>query len=402
MIYLNKILSSAVMFLLINSALTANAQEYKVSGVSATGNNSDVIDYDIPNNLSPGQSYAVTITMVNNGITKWTRGDDFSLKLYNDVDNNLPYDVWGTNRVEIPNDVYPSDKMTFSFKIYAPQTKGSYIMKWAMSKNYEFFGEYTNNVINVGGDNITQVSQYDGDNSEFVSLSIPEKMAAGEKYKVRVTMKNTGTSVWLPGSLDGYKIAPVTETSDIIYPEWNTNAVYLSNSIDPGQTSDIEFYVTAPLNPGIYGMQWMMKKGDNYFGQKTNRAGVNVYQNNNGKVDPGTFNSGFMEQSVPISMSFNEFQDVSLTFSNTGSTTWIKGNEQLVMIDAKNSLVTINQWNVGYIQLPNNVEPGSLVTFNFKVKPTDQGWQYFQCSMMKEDGTLFGSPSKSVEVIISK
>ncbi|MBK7158994.1 MAG: hypothetical protein IPH77_10660 [Ignavibacteria bacterium] len=72
------------------------------------------------------------------------------------------------------------------------------------------------------------------------------------------------------------------------------------------------------------------------------------------------------------------------------------------MIDAKKSISSLNMWNVGYIQLPNDVEPGSLVTFNFKVKPNETGWQYFQCRMMKDDGTLFGIPSKSVEVIVSK
>lgn len=67
----------------------------------------------------------------------------------------------------------------------------------------------------------------------------------------------------------------------------------------------------------------------------------------------------------------------------------------------KKNIVTINLWNIGYIQLPENVEPGNLVTFNFKVKPTESGWQYFQCSMMTENGTLFGSPSPSVEVIVT-
>jgi hypothetical protein len=87
--------------------------------------------------------------------------------------------------------------------------------------------------------------------------------------------------------------------------------------------------------------------------------------------------------------------------SNTGDNTWIKGNEQLVMIDSKRNQVTLNSWNVGYIQLPESVEPGGLVTINFKVKPSETGWLYFQCSMMKSDGTLFGSPSQSVEVIVS-
>ncbi|MBK7447789.1 MAG: hypothetical protein IPJ45_17550 [Ignavibacteria bacterium] len=101
-------------------------------------------------------------------------------------------------------------------------------------------------------------------------------------------------------------------------------------------------------------------------------------------------------------MYLNEYQDISVTVSNTGTNTWKRDREQLVMIDAKKSISSLNMWNVCYIQLPNDVEPGSLVTFNFKVKPNETGWQYFQCRMMKDDGTLFGIPSKSVEVIVSK
>ncbi len=199
-------------------------------------------------------------------------------------------------------------------------------------------------------------------------------------------------------------IAPVTESKDLTYPDWNTNLIGLSNSISPGQLSEVEFYVTAPANPGVYNLQWMMKKGDYFFGEKSRTVSVNV-TGSGSTIDlknPKTYNASFLEQKVPLSMTFNEYQYVSLTVSNTGNKTWIKDNEQLVMIDPKKSVSSLNLWNIGYKQLPHDVAPGGLVTFNFKVKPTEEGWQYFQCSMMTQDGTLFGSPSQSVEVLVSK
>jgi hypothetical protein len=400
--YQIKKLFSVLILLIFNITLTANAQEYKVqNGASVSGYNSDIIDYDIPNKLSPGQDYTVTITMVNNGNSKWTRGENFFLKLYSEIDNQYQSDVWGISAVEIPHDVYPSEKVVFLFRITAPKTGGDYNFKWAMVKDFQYYGEYTNNIINVGGEYINRTSDNGGSNSEFISFSVPDRMNAGEKYKVRITMKNSGNTVWLPASYNEYMLTPVIISSDITYPEWNSTSVLLSNPVEPGNISDIEFYVTAPLNPGVYNLQWIMKKGDAYFGQKTNTAVVNVTGSGSSNNNTKSYNAVYMEQNVPISMLFNDLQDVSVTMSNTGSKTWIKGREQLVMIDAKKSLVTINLWNVGYVQLPENVEPGSLVTFNFKVKPTESGWQYFQCSMMTEGGTLFGSPSQSVEVIVS-
>lgn len=398
-----KIIISAIAFLISCNALTAVAQEYKVNnGASTSVYNSDIIDYDIPNKLSPGQDYTVTITMVNNGNSKWTRGENFFLKLYSEVDNQYQSDVWGISSVEIPHDVYPSDKVIFLFRITAPKTSGDYNFKWAMVKDLQYYGEYTNNIISVSGNNNNYtVSDPGGSNSEFISFSVPDRMTAGEKYKIRITMKNTGNTVWLPSSYNEYMLTPVIMSSDITYPEWNSSSVLLSSQVEPGNISDIEFYVTAPLNPGVYNMQWMMKRGDAYFGQKTSTAVVNVSGNGNSYNDTKSFNATCMEQNVPNSMTFNEFRDISITMSNTGSKTWIKGREQLVTIDAKKSVVSINLWNIGYIQLPENVEPGNLVTFNFKVKPTESGWQYFQCSMMTENGTLFGSPSPSVEVIVT-
>lgn len=406
MTYIKGILTGIIFLLMLNFTITINAQEYKVSnGTSVSGYNSDIIDYDIPNKLSPGQDYTVTITMVNNGINKWTRGENFFLKLYDEIDNQYQSDVWSVRTVEIPHDVYPSDKVIFLFRITAPQTRGDYNFRWAMAKDFEYYGEYTNNIINIGGENIYPTSGNsgnDGNNSEFISYSVPERMSAGEKYKVRITMKNTGNTEWLPASYNEYKLTPVISSSDITYPEWNSSAILLSNPVEPGNISDIEFYVTAPLNPGVYNLQWVMKKGDTYFGQKTSTAVVNVTGNSSSNNENRSYNASYMDQRVPNSMTFNEFQDISVTMANTGSKTWFKGSEQLVITDAKNSVVTINLWNVGYIQLPDNVAPGNLVTFNFKVKPTETGWQYFQCSMMTEGGKLFGSPSKSVEVIISK
>lgn len=89
-----KIIISAIAFLISCNALTAVAQEYKKETTELRHQYIilDIIDYDIPNKLSPGQDYTVTITMVNNGNSKWTRGENFFLKLYSEVDNQYQSD----------------------------------------------------------------------------------------------------------------------------------------------------------------------------------------------------------------------------------------------------------------------------------------------------------------------
>ena len=365
-------------------------------------NNSQILSYDLPEKLAPGQSYTATVTLLNNGKSKWTKADNYYLGIYNESDSNSSLEIWGINRVDLSKDVPPSGKVTFLFNISAPKIPGMFKMQWAMVKNNNFFGEYTDNTVNVTSDSARGTADAEGNNSEIVSLRIAETMIAGEKYKVSLTLKNTGNRTWHASEYSDYKISPFTEPSDIIYSDWNSGSYYLSNSIEPGQTSDVEFYVVAPSDPGNYGLQWMMKSGSGYFGQKTERVAVSVVRNSASQNDSREFNALFIEQKVPNSMTVNELSDVSITMRNTGSKTWIQGNEHLVFVDTKMSLITINLWNAGYIQLPNNVDPGETVTFNFKVKPDETGWQYFQCCMMKEDGKLFGSPTKSVEVIVTK
>ncbi|MEO8664285.1 MAG: NBR1-Ig-like domain-containing protein [Ignavibacteria bacterium] len=407
MMYPKKIFSIIILLICFTVTVGLNAQVKKsVYGVNKTMDNSSVIDYDVPANLKPGEEFVVTINMVNNGPNIWTMKDGYHLALFDQLDNHYMSDVWNVKNVALPYDVLPSQKVSFLFKIKAPYTAGMYNSNWAMTKDNEFFGEYNNSLINVGGDvvNTKTVTVIGDDNSEFVEQTIPATMMAGETYKILLLMKNTGKTVWLPASSGEYKLVYFSDAADkTAYPNWNPSPVYLSQSVEPGQTSNIEFFVTAPSTPGTYSMQWMMQRGNNYFGQTTNNQFITVTGNST-PVSDGTqsFNSGFIDQTVPNEMTANKEQKISITMTNTGTQTWIKGSEQLVLIDARMSPMSLNSWNVGYVQLDKDVPPGTLVTFEFDVKPTETGWQHFQWIMMNGNGKTFGVPTQSVQVIVSK
>jgi len=398
---IQKVIILSIILLLIFFKTNLKAQDNTLNGVSPTGDNSKIINYDIPENMKPGEEFVVTINMFNSGINKWTKSDNFKLSLFDQADNMFQADVWGIKEVSLPYDVNPNEKVMFLFKITAPLQSGTYNCRWVMTKNDQFFGEYTANMVTVADNSGLFSSDAEGNNSEFMYIDIPEFMNAGEKYKVIITIKNTGKNPWYYSTSGDFKIAPVVDSSVAKYPEWNTTAYYLSYSIDTGQVSTIEFYVTAPPVTGIYSLQWRMKKGDNYFGQTTRRTYVNVTGSAASKVDESKYNSIFVSQNIPGSMIANDYNPVSITFKNTGSRTWVKGYDQLVMIDTSKNLITINNWRVGYIQLPENVDPGKTVTFDFRVTPREPGWHYFRMIMMTENG-IFGESTKEVEIIVSE
>ncbi|MCB0727176.1 MAG: hypothetical protein KDD00_06905 [Ignavibacteriae bacterium] len=398
---IQNMISLSIILLLLFFKTDLKAQDNSINGVSPSGDNSKIISYDIPEEMKPGEEFVVTVNMLNTGNNKWTKNNNYKLSLFDQADNMFQADVWGVKEVSVPYDVNPDEKVMFLFKITAPQETGTYNCRWVMTKDDQFFGEYTANMVTVKNETGTLSSDNEGNNSRFISIDIPEFMNSGEKYKVTVTMKNTGSNPWYYTTSGDFKIAPVADSSAMKYPDWNTTEYFLSNTIDTGQISTIEFYVTAPPVNGIYSLQWRMKKGDKYFGQITNRAYVNVTASNTGNVDVSKYNSVFVSQDIPQYMYANQESPVSITFRNTGTRAWIKGYDQLVMIDSNKNLVTINNWRVGYIQLPENVDPGKTVTFNFKVKPMDTGWQYFRMIMKTKEG-IFGEPTKMVEIIVSE
>ncbi|MBK8983327.1 MAG: hypothetical protein IPM38_13640 [Ignavibacteria bacterium] len=397
---LNKVISVFCIMIMFGLTSDISAQDKgAVYGVSTLGDNSKIVDVDIPESLNPGEEYPASITFINTGKNIWDKDDNYLLSLYDQSDNVYKSDVWGIKNVNIPNNVIPGEKAIVIFKIKAPYEPGVYNSKWAMTKDNNYFGEYSINVTKVNGEAVPVVYSVEGNESRFISVSIPENMNAGEKYKVSVSIENTGMYPW--NSSEGYTLAPVQQSAAKVYADWNSTPVALSSTIESGQTSSIEFYVTAPPSAGFYEMQWMMKKGDSYFGQASDKVTVNV----SGiiaikELPPGTNNSSYIKQQIPNSVSFNEELDVFVTMANTGNTAWIKGNEQLVVVDKDLKIQSINPWGIGYIQLPENIPPGKLVTFNFKVKPNEIGLQHFQMMMMDKDGNLFGGPSKSVQVIV--
>ncbi len=60
-------------------------------------------------------------------------------------DNTSISNVWGINRVELNENVYPGATKVFSFNVIAPTTSGSYLFQWRMSSSDGgLFGDASN------------------------------------------------------------------------------------------------------------------------------------------------------------------------------------------------------------------------------------------------------------------
>ncbi len=101
-------------------------------------NNAKYISQTVPETITAGQTFEMTITYKNTGTTTWTSGGHYSLGTRAPQDNVF----WmKTNRVGLPKDVAPGEEVTFTATLTAPSTEGIYVIQWRMVQDgVEWFG----------------------------------------------------------------------------------------------------------------------------------------------------------------------------------------------------------------------------------------------------------------------
>ncbi len=365
-----------------------------------TMNNSTLLSQNLPTHLLLGQNYSLLITIQNLGVTTWSSSnDDYKLALIDMTDNAYQSNVWGVSSVNLPYDVAPTEKVTFTFDIKAPLTAGRYSCQWSMAKGSQSFGEATPvSIVEVSGNNSTTDTR---NNALYLTQSIPTAMISGQKYVVTVTLQNNGKSAWSPSTSNisgDYKLTPYYATESKMLPDWGIGPLVLSQPVEPGQSKVFQFEVTAPP-PGTYNLQWSIMQGSNYFGDPSGTALVTVVGNNN-NLTKSNNNSTFTNQSVPIIMETNQNYPVSVSFTNSGNSTWTKDRYRLVFVDSKMLPISINPWSTGYVDLPETIPPGGTAVFSFNVKaPSSPNSYSFQVSMM-ESNNPFGTSSPALQIYV--
>ncbi len=112
------------------------------------------------------------------------------------------------------------------------------------------------------------------------------------------------------------------------------------------------------------------------------------------------YNSKFMNQSVPDRMSPGQKYNLILTYQNAGTTTWVPGEVKLKIFSDDDKKQSI--WSVNEFDLPENIEPGSTVSFMVDLTaPTTEGVHLFSSQLHNSQG-FFGETGKALEISISR
>jgi glucose/arabinose dehydrogenase len=108
-------------------------------------------------------------------------------------------------------------------------------------------------------------------------------------------------------------------------------------------------------------------------------------------LDAQHYSATFISQSVPSRMHAGETTMVSVSFWNTGLTTWSAANGYRLGSQSPHDGLT---WGTSRADPPGLVAPGAMVTVTFPVRaPTVAGQYEFQWRMLQEGVTWFGEPT---------
>lgn len=265
---------------------------------------------------------------------------------------------------------------------------------------------------------IRQAKRGVADDGIVLSADMPDRMVAGQDYDVAVTVRNVGSTTWVPTGANPFKLGDFTGSafawknpaapSLIEHPGTIGSQRILLNpgeSIAPQGTKTFRFQVTAPSTPGVAQFQaQMVKEGAAWLGSLyTHPVTVVSASGDQGIVTAVT---------APAELAEGATGTVSVTVKNVGSTTWTAaGNIRLAAISKglQHKLWTPNSVIWGgfgasggysnsagdqrvYLGASDAIAPGQSKTFSFTVAAPAKRGKYVLSGQMVHDGTgFFGS-----------
>jgi spore coat protein CotH/uncharacterized membrane protein len=362
-----------------------------------TVNNAQFVAQTVPAAMTAGQTYSVSVTMSNNGTTTWTDAGTYHLRSQNPSFNT----TWGVDRATLGagDSIAPGQQKVFTWTVTAPAAAGTYNFQWQMRQSSAgaFFGDLTPNVavvVSTTPPPPPPPPPPSTNNAQFIAQTVPTTMTAGATVTVTVTLRNTGTTTWTDA--ETYHLRSQNPPKNFT---WTVDRASLApaDAIAPNQDKVFSWTVTAPAVAGTYNFQWQMRQSstDAWFGDLTPNVIVTVTTATIANA------SLFVDQSVPTTMTAGQTYAVSVTFRNTGSTTWTEaGGYRLASQNPQDSMT----WGMNRVALPpgSSIAPGQDATYTWSVTaPATPGTYDFQWQMRQSGVEFFGPLTPDIVVTVS-
>ena len=145
----------------------------------------------IPNTWSPGQTRTFTTTITNTGTQTWNATDPNAVHLgvYFNGNSDAIYD-WPSEpiRFNLPQNVAPGASVTLNITMTAPVAPGSYVLRERLVKeNVQWFAQLLATPVSVGSA---------GTLTAIYATTAPATWLPGQTRTFSTTVTNTGTTTW--------------------------------------------------------------------------------------------------------------------------------------------------------------------------------------------------------------
>lgn len=368
-----------------------------------------------PERMVKNEKYDVKVTVRNTGTNTWTAANNYRLGA--DAANQFIWSDWqdgGYSNSTTDQRVYlstgdsiaPQQTKTFTYKIVAPATGGTYNLSCKLVRDgVSWFGSTYTKAI--------QVVEPTAWEARLVSVTTPSEVAAGQSAAVSFTYKNIGTSTWTAAT--NLKLGALAQNAQNLKAipnrlEWSgfsdggsstgveEQRAYLSasDSITPGQTKTFTFNITAPYGRGKYVLSSrMLREGYEWFGDAAVKD-ITVVPSSRIINDAKK-----VVVTVPSIVSAGEKVNVAVSVRNTGTFTWNKLNNFRLSAATANQFMFADMQYGGYsnnttdqrlyMSDTESVKPEETKTFNFTITaPSTAGTYKISLKMIKEGTGLFG------------
>ncbi|MEW5759697.1 MAG: hypothetical protein AB1779_02905 [Candidatus Thermoplasmatota archaeon] len=258
--------------------------------------------------------------------------------------------------------------------------------------------------------------------AKIVNENIPNTILTGKKVSISLTVKNKGTSTWTYdenyrlGSLIGNNFLWSDFENGGYSNSREDNRAYLgaNDAISPTSQKTFKFSITAPAYAGIYTFKvQMVRDGFEWFGSvftKSITVTSPIEDSNNDIKKEGNNNAKIIDYNIPDKMHTSETTSISITFGNTGTTTWKRADNYRLGSLEGNNLGWSNFKDGGYsnnagdnrayLSINDAIPPNNRKTFEFGLNaPTSPGTYLFKAQMVRDGFEWFGIVfAKSINV----
>lgn len=215
----------------------------------------------VPAQIQINQPMNASFVIRNIGTTPWEANGNHVLGQFNE---EFPL-LFGEDGLPLPNAVQPGQTITLQANI--AQMMPSAMMTFhpeirTLNPDFEVFASTE-----------IRTAIVTGNNSQYVSQTVPTTMDPNLPYNVSVTMRNTGTTTWTPAG--GYFLVGDNPAHNVL---WSVPQVPLdaNESIPPGASKTFDFTVYSPGFPNVYNFQWRMSQMTDNYGEMFGARSANV------------------------------------------------------------------------------------------------------------------------------